>query len=972
MLPHGYAFHRRLVRSAFAAFILIFLISFPSHAQIAGETFLAQAHKQTEPPLAIITTSLPSYQVGAQYSESIDVTGGKPPYHWRLTSGTLPKGITFTNKTGIFAGSTQVTGSFPVTVTVNDSSYPTNFTASQNYTLVGTSSVAISTTTLPEITAGSAYGASVVVVGGVAPYQWSITAGALPGGISLSASAGVISGTTQQTGQYSLTVHVSDSSSPPQTANAQYTVQAVAGESASADFYVAPNGRDTWSGALPAPNSGNTDGPFATISRAQTAVQAILKNPEGRTQTIQVLVRGGTYFVSQPLSFTAADSGTATLQVNWGAYPNETPVISGGVRITNWTHGANNEWTTTLPSSTQYFEQLFYNGQRRLRPRLGGYLGGYYRVAATVYLPTNSDPNCSVNVPGLGWECFDRFVYEASDPITSTWENLNAPYPQGDIELYDFEKWTASELRIKSIDTTSHIVYLTGPTAQQNVFHGFIAGHRYIVENLKDAFTQPGQWFLDRSRTPWTLTYLANSGENPPTDTVIVPQATQVLIANNLQYVTFQGLTFEHDNWTVPIPQGYAAQTSDQAIPGAFGCYNCSHVTLNGVVATQTQGGGVEFFTSNTSSTTAHNTIENSAFYDVGAFGIRYGLLAVYTDTDANVAQFGTIENNVISGFGRVTPSGFAIAQGDGHDNLYTHNDIYDGYQTGIKICAMSCIPGLHNSHGSFNNISSFNHVYTLGQGILDDLGGVYYNTDPAATGNQVLNNRIHDIDDASGLDSDGYGGQGVYLDANTASALVQNNLVYRVTASTQAQTCGPQSAHTPNNIVNNIFAYSRQGTKQEGCPPPASGILQFEFSNNLVYYDHGAVQMGYFYCMGQPCTDVQYYHNNMYCYASSPSCSLPSNPFFTTGVEGRTEATYYASLQAWQTATGEDAGSMVQNPGFANPTYPDDDYTLKESPGVGFVVFDPNEAGRTNPVIAPPAVVETFPIAPRNPATDF
>ncbi|MGA8868828.1 MAG: putative Ig domain-containing protein, partial [Candidatus Sulfotelmatobacter sp.] len=923
-------------------------------------------------PLTITTTSLPSYEVGTQYSQSVNVTGGKSPYHWKLTTGTLPKGITFTNSTGVFAGNSGQTGAFPLTVTVTDSSWPTNLTATQSYSLVGTSALSVSTTTLPQITAGSSYDTAVVAVGGMTPYQWSLSSGSLPTGISLSGTSGAISGTTQQTGQYTLTVRVTDSSSPQQSATAQYTVQSVQGQSTVADFYVATNGKDTWSGTLAAPNSNNTDGPFASIARAQTAVQAILKNPNGRTKTIQVLVRAGTYYLTQALNFTSADSGTASLQVNWSSYPNETPVISGGVRITNWTHGAGNQWTTTLSSSTQYFEQLFYNGQRRLRPRLGGYMGTYYRIAATVYLPSNSDPNCSVYMPGLGWECFDRFVYSASDPISSTWENLNAPYPQGDIELYDFEKWTASELRIKSIDTRAHIVYLTGPTDQQDNYHGMIAGHRYVVENLKDAFSQPGQWFLDRSKTPWTLTYLANSGENPATDTVIIPQMTQVLIATGLKYVTFQGLTFEHDNWTVPIPQGYPAVTSDQGVSGAFGCYNCSNVTLNGVIVTQTQGGGVEFFTTSPSSTTAHNTIENSAFYDLGAFGIRYGLLAQYTDTDANVAQFGTVENNVVAGFGRVTPSGFGISQGDGHDNLYTHNEVYDGFQGGVKVCALGCIPGVSGSHGAFNNVVSFNHIYNLGEGILDDLGGVYFNTDPASTGNQVLNNRIHDIDDASGLDADGYAGQGIYLDANTANVLVQNNLVYRTTAVSQAQTCGPQNAHTPNNIVNNIFAYGRNGIKQEGCVPPKSGVQQFNFSNNLIYYNRGYVQTGYVYCMGQPCTEVQNYHNNMYCYAGSANCALPTNPFFTTGTGGRTDSVYYASLQAWQNATGEDSGSVVQNPGFANPVYPDDDYTLKESPGVGFVVFDPKQAGRTNPVIVPPAVIGTFTTAPFNPATDF
>ena len=62
-----------------------------------------------------------------------------------------------------------------------------------------------------------------------------------------------------------------------------------------------------------------------------------------------------------------------------------------------------------------------------------------------------------------------------------------------------------------------------------------------------------------------------------------------------------------------------------------------------------------------------------------------------------------------------------------------------------------------------------------------------------------------------------------------------------------------------------------------------------------------------------------------------------------------------------------------MKNPGFANPAYPTDDYSLpKGSPGVGFVVFDLNQMGRSNPVIKPPTVPETFPTKPFNPATDY
>ena len=45
------------------------------------------------------------------------------------------------------------------------------------------------------------------------------------------------------------------------------------------------------------------------------------------------------------------------------------------------------------------------------------------------------------------------------------------------------------------------------------------------------------------------------------------------------------------------------------------------------------------------------------------------------------------MQNNVVEGYGRLIPAAFGISQGYGHDNTYTHNDVYDGYHGGISIC---------------------------------------------------------------------------------------------------------------------------------------------------------------------------------------------------------------------------------------------------------------------------------------------
>jgi hypothetical protein len=772
------------------------------------------------------------------------------------------------------------------------------------------------------------------------------------------------------------------------------------GGNTGADFYIATNGNDSWSGTLASPNTGSTDGPFATVSRAQTAVQGILQNPQGRTQTIVVQLRQGTYFVSQPLSFSSADSGTTQLQVNWENYPSETPVISGGMQLggdsgLSWKNINGNQWQVSLPASTQYFEQMFYNQQRRLRPRLGGLLGTSYRVAATIYLPGSAsgpapNPNCSVYVTGSGWECFDRFQYDPTDPISASWQNLNTPYPAGDIEVYDFEMWMVAKLRIQSIDTSSSIIYFTGPTYQDNPYGGFIVGHRYVVENVKDALTQAGEWFLDRSTTPWTVTYLANSGENPNTDSVIVPQASQVMIATGLQYVSFTGLSFEHDNFTVPAV-GYPSLRQDPGITGAVTCLNCQNVTFNGDTFAETAGGGLEIYTNNKNAVTANNTVENSGFYDLGGFGVRVGMPAAYSDTDSNVPHFTTIENTLIASYGRVFPSAVGLVQGDGHDNTYTHNDIYDGYHTGLEVCALGCPFGAQNSHGSFNNLTEFNDVYDIGEGMTDDVACIYYNTGNStnyATGNQILNNVCHDVTDAFTQDPDGYGGQGLYLDAETAAVNVQNNLVYRVSSNTMHMSNGPAQAGTPNTVQNNIFAYGRTGVFELAAPYvsnscPATPILELSASNNIAYFDRTyndgfSVQRGCTYSCGSPYTQYEKLSGNLYwrtdgtfatdtqAFHVQPNASNPLCDTLNTFDDWN-----YYTFSGWQ-GIGEDAQGTAQvNPGFANPVYPSDDYSMATSPMPGFVMFDLSQPGRQNPVIQAPTISPTFQTAPLSP-TDY
>ena len=147
--------------------------------------------------VAISNTTLPNGTVGAAYTASLTATGGVPPYsNWTVSSGALPIGLTLNSTSGVIIGTpATATGSpFSFSVTVKDSAGGTS--AAQTLSLTIISGLSITSTSLPNGTAGVTYSAPLTATGGVPPYSnWTVSSGALPNGLTLNSTSGVISGT---------------------------------------------------------------------------------------------------------------------------------------------------------------------------------------------------------------------------------------------------------------------------------------------------------------------------------------------------------------------------------------------------------------------------------------------------------------------------------------------------------------------------------------------------------------------------------------------------------------------------------------------------------------------------------------------------------------------------------------------------------------------------------------------------------
>ncbi len=841
-----------------------------------------------------------------------------------------------------------------------------------------------------------------------------------------------------------------------------------------ADFFVALDGNDSWSGAASSPNSQRTDGPFASIAKAQIAVQELLRNhPQG---PIIVMIRGGVYYLplspTSPgtLNFTQLDSGTSATPVIWENYPGETPTVSGAESIRKgrqqinfyglgltWTNPSGNLWQVQLPANTQPFEYFFYKTktrQRRLRSRLQsangvGYyikdgacystatgqtvdlatcnLGTFLRIAATV--PPGNTGCPSVSYQGQS-KCLDRFQYAPGDPVTR-WANLNGvytgdpaqpcradranPYPAGDIEVTLFDSWTVDILRVNCVDTSNHIIYFTGPAkgnpTDYNCF-GPSAGHRYIVENTLEAFQQEqqagqtGLWFLDRSTELWTLSYIAKDGENPNLDNTLIPQlqpgsATggSLLSATQLSYVTFQGITFEMDNFTPPAAGFANDENGESTLPSAVDCESCQQVAFDGVTIRHTSASGLQIASvdGHSGPPAANDVIQNSAFYDLGSSGIHMGHAPQGNDLASSVVHSVTVQNNVIQGYGRVFPGGEGLAQGSGNNILYQHNDIDDGYHAGISICEYGC----GGENGS-DIVSQYNHIWNIMQGITSDGGALYYyvgSVQKSGTGNKILNNLVHDVSDSSVIDRSilgtGYGGQGIYLDGLSAGVSVENNVVYRVSGNTAFLSEGPAGGQPANTFQNNILAYGRKGmlTESIAWPENCNASTKINMTSNILYFDQNDTT-GFYAIQG--CADscgmsfnqYQNFERNLYWRTDgqfatytkafhvlttppppdqASSCTEPQNP--------KTAWTFF-DFPTWQNGhplvnghslpMNEDAeGTVSVDPGFGTSGLPTD-FLLTKSPMSGFDYTQTNDtiktAGRTNPLIEPPQVPPTFP----------
>lgn len=180
-----------------------------------GSTASPTSDSRTGELLRILTTSVSGAVVGQAYQFQLAASGGGQPYTWTLASGQFPPGLSMDATSGKITGTPGLPGNYSFTAEVKDSGIGESQVASENLSLaVGVAPLEIVTPALPGGVQGAVYSLQMQATGGIPPYLWSVSSGALPPGLELDPLTGKITGMPTEMGTFSVTLQVTDSGTP--------------------------------------------------------------------------------------------------------------------------------------------------------------------------------------------------------------------------------------------------------------------------------------------------------------------------------------------------------------------------------------------------------------------------------------------------------------------------------------------------------------------------------------------------------------------------------------------------------------------------------------------------------------------------------------------------------------------------------------------------------------------------------------
>jgi len=519
--------------------------------------------------------------------------------------------------------------------------------------------------------------------------------------------------------------------------------------------------------------AGSASAPFGT---GDEIMAGILAKAAEASYDITVQMKGGDYRISRTMTLDAAGVGMLGSTVQFICEDEKEARFCAWVPVTGFTETTVNgvtAWAAALPrvrGEILYPNQCFSAaGERLERPR---YPEGEEELMVQLVDRTISSVqwNESMNLFGYRDEAIETF----SRPE--------------DIQIHMFHYWNDERLEIGSIDKENN--QITTKTNSSMAFIEYTKGAPYYFDNVYEMLKQPGQFYVDKKENK--LLYIPKAGEKIDECTLYASDISVILTIDGCHgteetpAVSFRNIGFVGSDWK------NTTRASSQAasdIHGAVRINNSSYIKFDNCVFTSIGDYALEI-----QNGVSHLDVTHCTFKDIGAGGITiYGVNTVPVTDEVNHDL--TITDNYIGSYGRVHANGIGIVLRYAYDCTLSHNEITDGYYSGISV---GWSWG-YNPHATSNILVEKNHIYNIGQYKLSDMGGIY--TLGLQPGTVLRGNLIHNV--YSRTDK----AWGLYTDEGSTDILIENNISYDVKSEAFHQHYGKE-----NIVRNNILALGHDG----------------------------------------------------------------------------------------------------------------------------------------------------------------
>lgn len=516
-------------------------------------------------------------------------------------------------------------------------------------------------------------------------------------------------------------------------------------------LYVSPEGCDTWSGMLPAPNAQAADGPFKTLNRARDVIRTMKQSGPLPDGGITVFIRGGTYRMTKTFQLTSADSGTSGAPIVYQSYNDEEVRLIGGREITGFKPIEDPTVRNRLTKEYQdKILQIDLKAQGiddfgELQPR--GYDRPIYPAGLELFFQDR--PMQLARWPNQGWAKIEsvpagkdsgKFKYEGDRP--KRWVQADDVWLHG----YWTWDWADSYVRVKSINTEAKEI----TTHEPHGVYGYTAGKRYYALNILEELDEPGEWFLDRKTG---ILYFWPPGKLDDGKAFVSILQEPIVAIEDASYITFRGLTIE-------LVRGTACEMTGGSHNAIVDC----RLRNIGNMAVIINGGTA-------------NGVSGCEISQTGDGGINLAGGDRKTLMPANHYA----SNNHIHHYSRWSRTYRPAIKVSGVGNYAAHNFIHNGPHTAILFSG--------NDHlFEFNEVC--NVCYETG-----DVGAFYTGRNWTTRGTIIRHNYLHDINSPCSN-----GARAVYLDDLASGTTIFGNVFYK--ASRAAYIGGGRD----NIVENNIF----------------------------------------------------------------------------------------------------------------------------------------------------------------------